>query len=168
MSFAEGLAALQGEAACKSRELARPNAQMGTFIWSPGNIKAYIDQTSADITATWRDVNTWEATLDTYAKKQPYLAMLAGWTDFLGKWAAYKDDASTWTGGTVDRVNEYRIRHKQWRDTFRSAGVKFTTPEPMPPEGSISSDSTVKKLLIGAAVGVTTYLVVETYKAWKR
>lgn len=181
MSFKNGLDTL----ARKGQSLA-PSDRVGDFIdfWTPAAIAAYARETDSDVQAAYNDVWHWftdlpddsplwvQDTTSSPGVTKRVVPLVQHWKAFYDNWKAFFADAqSSWYYSTVERCQTYRIELKAWRDEFRRAGVKFSTPDPNltpPSSADKSAGGTLGKVAMGVAVGVGTYMLVEGLKAWKR
>ncbi len=136
-------------------------------LWTDSRLKSYIEQTSSDISNTWRDVADWWEGTDA-ALHQKNLNAYNGWREFLAKWSAYRQDALDHWFGTVaiaESVDEFRTRHKQWRDIFSRLGVQFKSPDPLPPQQD--RPGVINKVIIAIAIAGGSYVAVEALKAYR-
>lgn len=127
----------------------------GPLIWTPGNIKNLADQANAEIWALARDYS--KGIVSGAVNHQ----QLASFKDFFNEWGSFYSSMDSWyasipfvgplsTGGTVDRIEEYRTRANAWRNQLVSGGGTPSSPVPQPPDKS--NTSAIKWIAGGAIV----------------
>lgn len=139
------------------------------LIWWPGDIEQLINQADAEIKGLARDVARERSASGTAVISD---ASLAGFKAFYNEWEGYRVGLSWFgriSGGTVDRVQEFRRRAADWRTRLEESGARFSAPKPtnlVPkgPFGDLFADVAVplKWAAIGAAVFVAYKVAKET------
>lgn len=115
--------------------LEKQEYQVGALIATPGFIRDQVMALDTEILATDRDI--WD---DVQPQGQGSLMAwyMESWAPFTAEWAKFRERHSGWLdnfwGSTLDTVNQYRVRLRDLRASYKSQGGDLVSPEPRAPE----------------------------------
>ena len=141
----------------RKRRRAQGGRVGGPLLWTPAMIADYMRQTQNSFGAVDRDYQAAKA-----AGRLPP-AELANWVAFRDGWQAfYTSNRSSWSGGTVDRAEDYRNQLAGWRQRV-ARYVTPTSPAPhIDPSSGLWSFGGGAGFGVLLAVGVLVYMLSKT------
>lgn len=126
----------------RGRRRSRRSRVGGPLIWTPGMIADHMRQTNNSVKALDRDY--------TAAGDAGHLPpkLEDAWSDWVNQWRKFfANNKNAWTGGTIDRSEDYRKQLLEWRRRL----APYHKPQSPPPH--IDPDSGAFTFFQGAGLG---------------